>query len=79
MEELRHNTNLDFKSIKGEHKRRYVFPTMVVEIEWPLELAVSGSGGHYIWDSFGVMHYIPVGWCELQWTVEPDTDHIWIS
>ncbi len=79
VEELRNGSDLEFKSIKGEWKRRYVFPTMVVEIEWPFDLAISRSGGHYIFDCAGVMHYIPTGWCDLQWEVEPGSPHIWVS
>lgn len=66
-------SGLEFTDISSEQAREYTFPDgTIVRIENPLQLNVSESGGHRIFDAFGSSHYIPKGWIHLQWWVFPD-------
>lgn len=67
-----------FVSIEGETRRTYNFGEGVtVTIDGPRELHRSDSG-HYVFDSNGVMHFIPHGWIELTWEVVDSGPHIWL-
>ena len=67
-----------FVPIDGEIVRRYTFATVdgeyLIEIEYPLELHVSESGGHRVIAASGVSHYIPAGWIHLCWETKPGFD-----
>lgn len=63
-------SGLEFNDISTELWREYRFlGGETIRIESPLQLNVSESGGHRIFDAEGVSHYIPAGWIHLQWTV----------
>ena len=64
-------SDLKFVDISTEEFRCYEFPDMTIRIESPLELNVSGSGGHRILDKEGRSHYIPKGWRRLYWKANP--------
>ena len=62
------HSNLDFSDISSEEYRVYEFETgRSILINHPLRLNVSPSGGHRLYDSDGVSHYIPKGWIHLKW------------
>lgn len=64
-------TDLEFTDISSEQWREYRFlGGETVRIEAPRQLNVSESGGHRIFDSHGVSHYIPAGWIHLSWQVK---------
>ena len=64
-------TDLEFTDISSELWREYQFlGGDRIRIEEPLKLNVSESGGHRIFDSAGISHYIPAGWVHLQWAVK---------
>jgi hypothetical protein len=61
-------SNLEFTDISSEQYRIYEFNNgKIVMIVEPLKLNVSKSGGHRVYDSSGISHYIPQGWCHLSW------------
>ena len=61
-------TDLTFTDISSEQWREYQFlGGDTVQIERPLQLNVSDSGGHRVFDAEGVSHYVPSGWFHLTW------------
>jgi hypothetical protein len=74
--DFRNGTQHTFEDISSEQSREYVFPDCVVKIDEPVALNVNySSGGHRVFDANGTSHYIPSGWRELKWTVNPDKPH----
>lgn len=68
MPEFLNNSEHEFSDISSEQSRTYVFPDQsIVVINRPLKLSVSKSGGHRIFDAYGLSHYIPSGWNHLYW------------
>ena len=67
--------DLKWKNIDHEKYRVYRFPDgNHIQIDNPLLLNVSSSGGHRILDANDISHYIPSGWIHLFWeTTEPKT------
>ena len=64
-------TDLDFTDISSEQWREYRFlGGEAIRIDAPLQLNVSESRGHRIFDAHGVSHYIPAGWIHLSWKVK---------
>ena len=64
-------SGLKFTDISSEDVREYTFPGGdVVRIVAPLNLHVSESGGHRVFDAGGTSHYIPKGWIHLRWSVK---------
>lgn len=63
-------SGLEFTDISSEQYRQYDFIGAAIRIEQPLQLHVSESGGHRIFDVQGVSHYIPKGWIHLSWEVK---------
>lgn len=64
-------TDLEFNDISSEQWREYSFlGGDTVRIDAPLRLNVSASGGHRIFDSEGISHYVPAGWIHLKWAVK---------
>lgn len=55
-----------FTDIGSEEYRIYKFPDGEVKITAPRLLSVS-VGGHRLFDSEGVSHYVPKGWIHLRW------------
>lgn len=75
-DDLRNNTELTFKDISSEKSRKYRFPKdEVVEINEPVALNVSRTGGHRILDSKGESHYVSSGWIQLSWVAKDDQPH----
>lgn len=75
MEFINESTN-EFADISSEEWRQYEFPNdEVVRISGPLKLAVSRSGGHRVFDSTGVSHYVPGGWLHLSWKAKDGQPH----
>jgi len=71
MPEFRNESNLKFTDISSESRRQYRFRGgETIVIDNPLQLNVSNSGGHRLFDAQGVSHYIPPGWIHLCWTVK---------
>lgn len=64
-----------FTDISSEAYREYWFPIGMDFIRYkivkPLQLAVSASGGHRIFDEEGLSHYVPAGWLHLVWRAKP--------
>jgi len=67
--------NIEFKDLDDEQYRVYQYPDMEIKIEEPLLLNVSKSGGHRVWDSKGISHYLPAGWRHLYWVVKENKSH----
>ena len=66
--EFKNESQLDFTDISSEEYRIYEFNNgKTVMISEPLKLNVAKSGGHRIFDSSGISHYIPQGWIRLSW------------
>lgn len=70
MTEFKNESGLEFVDISSELYREYEFENKIVRIDEPLRLHVSESGGHRLFDSGGVSHYIPTGWIHLHWQVK---------
>lgn len=65
-----------FTDISSEQYREYEFESgKVVRIDAPLQLNISASGGHRIFDAGGVSHYIPKGWVHLSWRAKEGAPH----
>ena len=72
--DFKNESGLKFTLIMSEQWREYRYPGGdVVRIDAPKLLNVSKSGGHRIWDVYGVSHYIPPKWIHLRWI--PWTGH----
>lgn len=67
---FKNSTELEFTDISNELYRTYTFfENQDITIKQPLRLHVSESGGHRVFDSSGISHYIPAGWIHLKWEV----------
>lgn len=76
MSDFRNETRLNFLDISSESQRVYNFGGgTLVKIERPLKLHVSESGGHRLFDSNGMSHYVPPRWVQLSWAVREDAPH----
>jgi hypothetical protein len=65
---MNNQSNYQFTDISSEQFRVYVFERGAeIKIDAPTHLSVSKSGGHRLFDSNGVSHYIPAGWIHLYW------------
>lgn len=78
---FRHSVDQEYKDISEEEYREYHYydeknkkEPIIVRIDQPLALNVSNSGGHRIFDSKGISHYIPWGWKHLVWKASSDRD-----
>jgi hypothetical protein len=69
--QFNNQSNNNFTDISSERVRIYEGWTdgFSVKIDNPLQLSVSKSGGHRIFDAQGGSHYIQPGWKHLHWTV----------
>lgn len=66
--EFNNKSGLEFTDISSEEFRQYEFlGGDRVRIDAPLYLNVSKTGGHRVFDSKGVSHYIPLTWIHLFW------------
>jgi hypothetical protein len=73
---MKNATGRKFDRISTEQERHYRFANdEVVTITRPLTLHVSTSGGHMIFDSQGVSHYVPPGWIHLWWVTREGKAH----
>lgn len=63
--------NLSWNDISSESYRVYQFADTEIRINNPLKLNVSRSGGHRLFDTSGVSHYVPNGWRHLYWEAKP--------
>lgn len=74
--EFKNESGLTFSDISSEKYRSYEFSNgKIIRIDEPLKLNVSPSGGHRVFDSEGVSHYIPKGWVHLQWKAKDGSPH----
>ena len=73
--DFRHETDHKWSNISSEQYRVYQFNDKDIRIDEPLLLSVSQSGGHRIFDAFGVSHYIPGGYRHLFWQVKTGAPH----
>lgn len=70
--DFKNESDLVFSDISSEAWREYHFESGAkVRIDGPQRLHVSDSGGHRIFDSQGLSHYIPKGWIHLIWETKP--------
>jgi hypothetical protein len=61
-------SGLEFTDISTEQFREYTFAGgQILRIENPLQLNISESGGHRIFDAQGFSYYVPKGWLHLKW------------
>lgn len=66
-------SKLEFTDISSEQYRIYEFNNgKTIMIAEPLRLNISKSGGHRLYDSSGVSHYIPQGWVRVSWKSKPN-------
>lgn len=64
-------SDLAFSDISSEEYRTYQWESgFKITIQQPQKLNVSASGGHRVFDAFGVSHYIPAGWVHLWWAAK---------
>jgi len=70
IEDFKHKTSFNWDDISSELYRVYEFSDKKITIDEPLLLSVSQSGGHRIFDTSGVSHYIPSGYRHLYWQVK---------
>lgn len=76
MSEFNNKSGLEFTDISSEEFRQYDFGDhRHVRINAPLQLHVSPSGGHRVFDSKGVSHYIPPTWYHLYWKAKDGQPH----
>lgn len=62
-----------FEDISSEFWRVYDYGNgKTVVIEQPQMLSVSKSGGHRVFDRFGISHYVQSGWVHLYWDASPN-------
>jgi len=75
--DFRNGTDHKFDDISSEIYREYIYSNGdVIRIDFPLALNVNySSGGHRVWDAFGVSHYVAGGWKEIRWEVKLNTPH----
>ncbi len=74
--ELRNESGLAFTRIDSEEFRRYTFPKgEAVQVDSPVALNVSKSGGHRLLDAAGGSHYVPPGWIHLEWRAREGAPH----
>lgn len=71
--QLQDSLNREWVDISSEKYRRYVFPDGVVEIVEPLNLHVSESGGHRVFN--GRSWYIPPTWIAIEWEAKDGQPH----
>jgi len=70
--------DMKFVDISTEKYRQYYYPSThrdikyhVVQVEEPIALSVSKSGGHRIILSDGISIYINTGWFFIKWKADP--------
>jgi hypothetical protein len=78
--DFKNKSGLDFTDISSEEYREYHFSAgngtnTYIRIEQPLQLNVSKSGGHRVFDAQGVSHYVPAGWIHLEWKSKEGEPH----
>jgi hypothetical protein len=61
---------MEFKEIKGERSRTYVFAQGEYTVKNAVGLCVRPSGSHRVEDAQGGKHIVPSGWMAIQ--VEAD-------
>jgi len=75
-EEIRNESGLEFIDISSEKRRVYLKDNSVIlDIENPVGLNVSKSGGHRIVDNLGRCFYIKPDWNVLRWFVKDGKPH----
>lgn len=71
-----YHATLSFSDLSDEQYRVYVWPSgWKVTLRNPMKLNVSASGGHRVYTSDGISHYIPSGWNHLYWKVKENCPH----
>lgn len=66
--EFRNDSTNKFVDISSEAYRTYLYLGKgVVRIDNPLQLSISKSGGHRVFDADGNSHYIAPGWQQITW------------
>lgn len=74
--DFKNESGLTFTDISSEEYREYRFESgFVISIDAPLRLHVSKSGGHRVFDSAGISHYIPFTWAHLIWKAREGQPH----
>lgn len=76
--DFRNESGLKFDDISSEEYRVYVRPDgkeKETVISKPIALNASKSGGHRIFDTLGICHYVPPGWKHLYWKVKEGHPH----
>jgi len=66
----------EFFDVSSEEFRVYEWLNGdMLRIESPRYVSVSKSGGHRVFDSFGLSHYIQPGWQHLWWRAREGQPH----
>ncbi len=74
--QFRNASGLKFKDISSEAWREYTFPSGgVTRLDKPLLLHVSASGGHRVFTSDGLCHYIQPTFENITWKVRSGKPH----
>ena len=74
--QFKNESGLEFKDISSETFREYTLANGApLRIDQPLQLNVSASGGHRVFDASGMSHYIPKGWLALKWQAKEGAAH----
>lgn len=73
---FKNHSTLKFEDISSELFRAYRRPGgEEIVIQEPIALNVSKNGGHRIFDSAGISHYIAPGWIQLYWKAKEGAPH----
>ena len=63
--------------ISKERYREYQYKDgYILRIDAPNHLYITQDGGHRVADHNDVTHYIPKGWRELRWKMDPSDGHL---
>ena len=66
----------EFFAVDSEEYRIYEWPDYKIRIDNPLFVSVNNkNGGHRVFDSDGISHYIPSGWKHLFWKAKKNRPH----
>ena len=76
-DDIRTFDNDIWQDLSGEQERIYLwlFDECSYVVENPVALRVSESGGHYVIDKDGIVHYIRSGWNVLSWIPRQDSKY----
>ena len=74
MPEFRNASKLEFCDLTSEEWREYQYASGTVRLV-ATHLHVSASGGHRLFTTDGLSHYMPPGWIRLTWKAKEGSPH----